>query len=160
MDKLEEANRRITDLEGQVTTLTESNTALTTERDGLKQDNARLAEAVLVRTATDKVHEALAEVELPAITKRRLAESIASNPPTTEDGNLDEAKLTTAITEAVKKEVAYLVEATGGDRITGAGGGINLGDAPKLEESTKRATDAFTRLGMPETTAKIAAEGR
>jgi hypothetical protein len=127
------------------------------ERDEERAKNARHTEAATLREARDVVTEALAKVEMPDITRTRLAEQLAKNPPT-KDGSLDRDALATALTEAVKAEAAYLAQITGSGRIRGMGA---AGDGAAIEESTKRLEAALGRgFGLSEAGAKIAAGGR
>jgi len=118
---------------------------LTTEHDQLKQEteagkaeNARLREALLLRKAKDVASKALAEQEIPEMTKERLVEAVAKNPPVNKDGELDAEAFTEAIEETVKTEMAYLAELSDSGAIHGMGGsegGPEEGDEKQLTES-------------------------
>lgn len=122
---------------------------------------ARLREATLFREARDVATVAIGRYDLPDITRARLVESLAKNPPLTEAKALDVAALTTRVEEAVKAEVEYLARATG----IGDGQVRNLGEAASAstvtpEEAEKQLTSAFQRMGLSESAAKQAAAGR
>lgn len=141
-------------LEEQVATLQTSNQTLTTH-------NARLSEALAIREAKDMVREALGNIDLPMITKTRLIEQLAKNPPM-KDGLIDKGSFAAAIAEAVKTETKYLESVLGKGQIRGMGPGDDADNAEddgddKLEESL---AESFGELGLSETGAKIAAKGR
>lgn len=123
-------------------------------------ENARLREGAVLREARDVVAAALGKVEnLPDITRTRLLEAIASNPPTT-DGALDAATLETRVAEAVTAEVAYLAKVTGSGRITGMGGSGGGSDSA-VKESEDRIGAALARgFGLTEAETKQAVAGR
>ncbi|MCX6024012.1 MAG: hypothetical protein NTZ05_20230 [Chloroflexi bacterium] len=124
---------------------------------------ARLTERLILRDADDFAAKALAKIEMPDMTRTRLRESLAGNPPT-KDGELDTTAFATRIEEAAKAELAYLAGVTGAGsgRITGMGsGGGSFGGAPvTVEESEKELAEAFRGLGLSESAAKTAAGGR
>ena len=132
----------------------EARAAVEKERD---TELARLREAALLRDARDITAQALAKVaRLPDVTRARLTESAAANPPV-KDGALDREALAARVDEQIKAEVEYLAKALGAGRITGMGpdgGGADAGAAHAVLES------AFGRLMGDETLAKIAANGR
>lgn len=147
----------------EVKELQESNAALQQELEESKQEAARLREASLVREAKDKVAEALREANLPDVTKTRLTESLAANPPTTDEGKLDEEKLAKQVVEAIKTETEYLAKATGSGTVNDLGESQPLGGEnpeEQIQESEKVLEDSLGRMGLDESTAKIAAKGR
>ena len=130
--------------------------------DRLETEVARMKERNLVADATAYATRSISDAGLPDVTKKRLIESLAKNPPATDKGDLDVAKFTALIETTVKEESAYLAEATNSGKVR------NLGPA-----GTKPATEAFSdadvdkllessfgRLGMTESAAKVAAQGR
>lgn len=128
-----------------------------TELATLKTENARLAEARLLREARDFVAETLAGTELPDLTRTRLTETLAAK-PAIKDGAIDKEIYKAAILEAAKAEVTYLAEVLGAGRIRDLGGGNTApGDDA---EAQKRLSEAFTTLGLSESAVKIAAAGR
>ena len=130
--------------------------------DRLETELARMKERNLVADATAHATRSISDSGLPDVTKKRLIESLAKNPPATDKGDLDVAKFTALVETTVKEESAYLAEATNSGKVR------NLGPA-----GTKPATEAFSdadvdkllessfgRLGMTESAAKVAAQGR
>lgn len=148
--------------EMEIKELQEKVATLETNNQSLATNNARLSEAMALRDAKDMVKEALAAVaSLPDVTKARLIESLAKNPPM-KDGVLDKEAFTKAIQEAVKAEVKYLETVLGKGQIRDLGESQNEdeeGEAAdkKVEESL---TESFSALGLSEKGAKIAARGR
>lgn len=143
--------------------LTEARTALEAAQRELEEGRgkiARLSEAALLREARDVVTATLGKVDnLPDITRARLIETIAKNPPV-KDGALDATALTEAITRTVAAEVKYLAEVTRSGAITGMGGAGGDADAA-IKESEARLESALGRsFGLSEAEAKIAAGGR
>ena len=146
--------------------LQEKVATLQTGNDKLAADNARLSESMALRDAKDMVREVLnAILALPEVTKARLIQSLAKNPPM-KDGQLDKAAFATTIQEAVKAEVKYLEKVAGlgqirglGESSEGAGGaeGDEEQEATKVEEALK---GAFQGIGLSEKAAEIAAKGR
>lgn len=138
--------------------LKEANAQLEGQLKAQGEQLARLREGALLREAGEFVAVELAAVELPQITKSRLIRNLAANPPIKEHA-LDREAFKTQIAEAVKVETAYLVEVAGIGKITGMGGGSPATD-PKPEDIEKGLTEAFERIGLAESTAKLAAKGR
>ncbi len=101
--------------EAEAKQLSEANAALTAE-------NARLKEQLVLGEAERFVAEALKSVELPELTKARLAATLAKA-PVMKDGKLDPEGYRAAITEAVKAEADYLAKITGSGKIAGMGTG-------------------------------------
>ena len=137
--------------------LKEANAQLEGKLKTQDEQIARLREGALLREAGEFVAVELAAVELPQITKNRLVRNLATNPPV-KDGALDREAFKTAIAEAVRVETAYLVEVTGAGKITGMGGSGPT--EPKPEDVEKALAGAFERIGLAESTAKLAAKGR
>lgn len=140
--------------------LQEANALLQAQLDEAKAVGARALEALILREAKDQVGLALGEIDLPAVTKSRLKESLAKNAPV-KDGALDGDAFKTLIAEAVNAEVKYLTEAAGLGRIRGMGGK----DESETEEVSAREAvteleSAFVTLGLSESAAKSAARGR
>lgn len=142
MDKLQEAQGRIAELEAQ---------------------NQRLQEALILREAGDYVREALAGSTLPELTKARLQKALTANPPIRE-GALDKEAYAARIAEAVSEETTYLqsIGALGSGRIEGMGGGQPATNTtqPTSDGAIDRMVESFQILGMSEAEAKIAAAGR
>lgn len=140
----------------------EAITRLETQNQELVQQNARFREALLLRDAREFVRTELGRETIPDITKARLVEALAVNPPVTQTGELDRAGFATRVSEAVKAEVAYLTQAAGygNGRIEGMGGGPEITPEHKPEEIQAKMKESFQRLGMSESAATVAAKGR
>jgi len=148
-----EEDMELKDLQERLATLENNNQTLVA-------NNARLNEALILRDAKDVVKEALAAVTaLPDITKARLAESLAKNPPV-KDGALDKVAFTAAISEAVKNEVKYLESVLGTGQIRGLGESVNDGEEQTPETLQTSLEESFTAIGLSEAGSKIAARGR
>ena len=118
-----------------------------------KAETARLREALLLREAADFVNTSLATAKLPDLTKARLAESLSKSPVHT-DGVLDKDGSKKVIDEAVKAEADYLAK-LGNGRIAGLGGS---NEGPAFNEAGL--VESFKALGLSESAAKLAAQGR
>ena len=137
--------------------VSEANTMTEQEQKDLteaKAEAARLREALLLREAADFVNASLATAKLPDLTKARLAESLSKAPVITTDGKLDQGAFKAKIDEAAKAEAEYLARVTGSGKIAGLGGS----DAPAFDES--KLVESFKALGLSESAAKRAAQGR
>lgn len=134
------------------------------QMEALRQDNARLREAMTLRDAREAAALGLRTVTLPEVTKARLVEQLAANPPVTEAGELDRAALATRLSEAVSTESAYLAQATGygSGRIVGFGGTVSHANTnpDPANNNVTRLTENFRSLGLSESAAAIAAVGR
>jgi hypothetical protein len=119
---------------------------------------ARLEEALVLRDAEAFVAAGLRSVDLPDMTRARIAEALGKNPPA-KDGTLDRDALATRLDEAVKSETAYLVEVAGYGRVSGMGYSqpVETDDPAKLHESL---TSSFEGLGLSKEAAALAARGR
>lgn len=135
IEKLEVENKALE------TKLSESAAELDKKSKELEAASAELkrqAEALLLKQSADFVGMKLAEVELPELTKKRLAEKLSRSPAITEDKKLDEAKFSEAITKAVTEEKEYLSAILGSGQIKGMGESEPKGDeGVSLEESFK-----------------------
>lgn len=150
----------------EVTALQEANAALQAQMTALQeaqarleQENARLREDDLLRRAEAFVAQRLATVEMPEITRRRLAAELAASPVVLEADRyaLDEKAFGEAIAEKAKAELAYLAEAVGRGQVRGMG--PKPDPAPPADVQTRMA-EAFKGLGLSEGAAKVAANGR
>lgn len=143
--------------EAQVKALLEAElTPLRAENAASKAEAARLREALALRDAKDFVTRKLATIDLPQATKTRLAESLPAR-ATLKDGVLDEAAFGAVVEAAVAEEAAYLrTIGVGSGRIVGMGAATAEAKTVKTEDITA----AFVALGMSESAAKYAAEGR
>ena len=148
--------------EQEVKELKDANTTLKQESDVMKAENARLQEALLLREAQDVDGAVLAKSNLPEVTKKRLAESLAKAAPA-KDGKLDKAAFETQIAEAVKAEVKYLTEVAGLGKIKGLGESGADGEEDQDEQGDKIQESleaSFLEIGLDEKAAKAAAKGR
>jgi hypothetical protein len=134
------------------------------ERDAQRTELARFRETALISEARDSVTFAIADTKyarVPDVTKARLVESIATNPPVNADGKLDGAALTTRFDEAMKSEIEYIAKLTGrGDgTVNGLGSDVTIDEA-ELTRTNADLENSFGRLGLSESGAKTAAAGR
>ncbi len=131
--------------------------ALKEAKEAAETEAARLREALLLREARDVAAGELAGMELPEPTRKRLTEALAKK-PVLKDNKLDVEAFKAAVKEAATTEMAYLAEATG------AGSIVGMGAAPDAGASTadveKSLNEAFRGLGLSESLAKRAAQGR
>lgn len=126
------------------------------ENAASKAEAARLREALALRDAKDFATRKLATIDLPQATKARLAESLPAR-ATLKDGVLDETAFAAVVEAAVTEEAAYLKSVgIGAGRIVGMGAAATEPKTVKPEDITA----AFVALGMSESAAKYAAEGR
>jgi hypothetical protein len=120
---------------------------------------ARQNEAILLRDARDLITSVLAETEMPDLTRKRLLDDLVKR-PIIKEGQLDHEATTLAVREAVKAEMTYLAQATGG---TGQirGMGTNGVTSPQWQEQAEaKVAASMRRLGLSETAATAAAHGR
>ena len=137
--------------------LQEANATLQTKVGDVVAQNARLAEALALRDAKDKVGACLTNYSLPEATKARLTESLTKSAPMKE-GKLDAEKFDTMVKEAIKTEVAYLTKVAGLGSIRGLGEGANGEvDEKAVDDSLK---ESFATLTGSETLGEKAAKGR
>lgn len=145
MKELEEAQQKLRDAEAEVTRLKE-----------IETEAARLKEALLLREAKDLAGEMLAKEDIPEMTRTRLVESLAKDPPI-KDGKLDEEAFKTKITEALRSEIDYLAKVTGSGAIKGMGG--KGGEGAGAEELKEAWVLHFRNQGSsPEEAEKLAGE--
>jgi hypothetical protein len=123
----------------------------------LQEANARLQEALILREAREVVSETLAGIEMPALTRARLLESLAGRPVLKESA-LDREATVAAVRQAAEAELKYLAEAAGMGRVTGMGSGASGGANPA--QSAAKLEEALRGMGLSETAAKAAAGGR
>lgn len=123
----------------------------------LEQENARLAEVLLLRDAKGFATERVRSAAIPAVTKARIVESLCANPPVT-DKALDEAAFGEAIDKAVAAEIEYLKQAGyGAGKVEGMG---SAPATPSADDVQKRMTESFKVIGLSDRAAAIAANGR
>jgi hypothetical protein len=149
--------------------LAESRTALA-EANG-RADKAEQKAATAERRATlveaqrgaeVKTREALAKSDLKEAAWPDVVARVCDSLELTENGKVDEAKLTTAVEAEIQAErtkVARLMEAYGVGVVAGLGGGTS-GEEFSEAEFESGLTDVFTSIGLTEADAKTAAKGR
>lgn len=133
-----EAEQKVTELEGQVA-------SLTTERDGLKAQVEESTKAKAKDEAQAKISEAVDKADLPEASKKRLMESFK------------EATTAEGIDEAITAEVNYVATITEAGKVKGMGG-----TQPDPEANRKALIESAKKL-HPEWTdeqCKTFAEGR
>lgn len=146
MDELKEAQTKLAEAEK--------------ARESALQEAARATEALMLREARDVVVVDLAKALIPDVTRARLAEALAKNPPIKE-GALDADALHATIKEAVAAEVAYLASVTGSGQVRGMGGATGgAASAAQAAAETASLTESFKALGLDDKTAAQAAKGR
>jgi len=107
----------------------------------------RLQERELLSQARQLVVTQLTETALPQLTRGRLADQLAANPPVTESGELDRDALIAKVKEAAAAEAEYLAAVNGGNPVRGMGGAAPATpEVPTLEESGKRIDAALAAL--------------
>lgn len=111
----------------------------------LRTEMARLSGLRLLDEARNAATTQLATVDLPAFARRRIVESVASDPPET-DGVLDRAALTAAVEAQVTAWRTDLAEAG-----ASTGAIVGMGAPEQLTEAqvSERLSAAFARLGLP-----------
>ena len=133
------------------------------EAQALREENARLAEQVarlteglLLRQAQEVASQVLAELDMPTPTRKRVLESQAARPVTTDDGALDVVAYRAQVREAADAELAYIREIGGGKsgQITG------MGQTESKVDGKALLAEAFEAAGLSHELAVIAANGR
>ena len=142
--------------------LQEAVTTLQTQNASLTANNARMAERLAMREARDLVQEALSGLQLPQTTKTRLLQTLPAQ-FVMKEGELDQAAFKALVNEAVKTEVKYLTDTLGLGNIKGLGEAASDGeeDGEGEPENVEEAlAESFAAIGLSESAAKIAAQGR
>lgn len=136
--------------------------------DTLTQELARLNEAHMLTECGAIVAAELKESDLPEVTKERIQQEAGKFMATKDEDEddkkklgkkkLDKDKVKQSVQEAIKAEAEYISKLSGGINVTGMGStgrenDENLAEAVDL-------TDAFKAMGLSESAAKIAANGR
>lgn len=132
------------------------------ETEELRQENARLREALILTEAKGVCTRTLAAIEMPALTRARL-QAVLETAPVVKEGALDEAAYVAAIQEAAKAELAYIAQLTGSGKVVGLGesaADTNGDEGKAVSEAEAVLTDAFSRMGMSESGVKVAVGGR
>lgn len=140
-------NTQLSEAQGQIDTLT--------------QELARLNEAHMLTECGAIVAAELKESDLPEVTKERIQQEAGKFMATKDEDNkkkLDEDKVKQSVQEAIKAEAEYISKLSGGINVTGMGSKGHEND-DDLAEAVDL-TDAFKAMGLSESAAKIAANGR
>lgn len=145
----------------------ETNAALQTRNEELvtqvqeaNTNVARLSEAMIMRDAREIVVATLKGIDLPDMTRQRLAESCAKNPPV-KDGILDKAALEESVKAAAVEELKYLnsvVNIAEGGRPIGVGS--TTAKEYTAEDNKKDLEEAFSEIGLSGDALKVAVNGR
>lgn len=161
--KLEESAAKLkTELEEQYKPVVEENKRL-------KADLERRKEADFTATAkefaTEEAAKRLKDTNLSEAQKKgalgRVVEAVYQSATQKEDGSLAEPDFREKIGAAVKAEVAYIAEVSGAGKPQDLGRGTNTDtDLPDLDKIHERMAKSFQAMGLSESAAKRAAEGR
>lgn len=136
------------------------NDKLTERLSKLESDNARLAEGQILRDAQDIALHQLEKIEgLPALTQRRIAESVAKDPPV-KDGKVNREVFAPLVEAAARREMAYLSSVGALSGAIRGMGGTALDEDVDPAKVKAQLQESFQFLGMSERGAKFAAEGR
>lgn len=150
---INDLNTQLSEAQGQIDTLT--------------QELARLNETHMLTECGAIVAAELKESDLPEVTKERIQQEAGKFMATKdEDENgkklgkkkLDKDKVKKSVQEAIKAEAEYISKLSGGINVTGMGSKGHEND-DDLAEAVDL-TDAFKAMGLSESAAKIAANGR
>lgn len=139
--------------------LQEAVTTLQTQNAGLTANNARMAERLAMRDARDLVQERLSGLQLPQATKTRLLQTLPAQ-FVLKEGELDREAFGTIVKEAIKTEVQYLTDTLGLGNIKGLGESDNGEEEGEPENVEEALTASFASMGLSESAAKHAAQGR
>lgn len=131
---------------------------VTARNASLEASLGRLQEALAISQAERMVSERLAAVQMPDVTRTRLAAALASNPPIT-DGALDRTAFAAQIEETAKAELAYLAEVMPTGRIVGMGAAAPAAEFTD-EQFNASLTESLGALGMTGDALTHAVNGR
>lgn len=145
-------NTQLSEAQGQIDTLT--------------QELARLNEAHMLTECGAIVAAELKESDLPEVTKERIQQEAGKFMATKDEDDkkkldkkkLDKDKVKQSVQEAIKAEAEYISKLSGGINVTGMGSKGRENDDDLAEAIDL--TDAFKAMGLSESAAKIAANGR
>ena len=145
-------NTQLSEAQGQIDTLT--------------QELARLNEAHMLNECGAIVAAELKESDLPEVTKERIQQEAGKFMATKDEEDekgakkkaLDKDKVKESVQEAIKAEADYISKLSGGINVTGMGSKGHKNDDDLAEAADL--TDAFKAMGLSESAAKIAANGR
>lgn len=168
-DEMSDAEKQqLADLEETVTQLNSKVDDLNSKLSEATQAKER-AEDALLRVRAEKVvadattgegDEKVSVYEgLPERAVIRVKEAaLRGDLPTTEDGKLDEGKLTESAERAAKEEREYLASAGASHSPQVKGFGVSRSEESQVDEG--KLAESFQRLGLGTDAAKVAAEGR
>ena len=108
--------------------------------------NEQLRERLLLQEASRFVTGALLDVDLPVMTRERIAKQLQANPPIV-DGKIDEAAYKEAIEKAVNEAQAEIAAITGQNGTITGQGAAPVQAGPNLEEAMRRQEAALAQLG-------------
>ena len=139
-------NTQLSEAQGQIDTLT--------------QELARLNEAHMLTECGAIVAAELKESDLPEVTKERIQQEAGKFMATKDedDKKLDNDKVKKSVQEAIKAEAEYISKLSGGINVTGMGSAGRKNDENFAEAVDL--TNALKAMGLSESAAKIAANGR
>ena len=129
--------------------------------DALTQELARLNEAHMLTECGTIVAAELKESDLPEVTKERIQQEAGKFMATKDEDDkkkLDKDKVKQSDQEAIKAEAEYISKLSGGINVTGMGSKGRENDDDLAEAADL--TNAFKAMGLSESAAKIAANGR
>ena len=147
-------------IEASLKGLKDENVVLKTKLDESNTQLSRMTEALILREAKDVVISTLSSIELPEMTRNRLAESCAKSITLKEDGSLDREKLVEVTKEAAIAEMTYINSVAGISNGKPVGVGASGSKEVTAEEADKILENAFKTLGFSESATKIAVSGR
>lgn len=142
--------------------------------DALRVELARMQEAALLTECAAVVAQELKESGLPEITRQRIQQE-ASKFMKTKDGDeedpasgdekkkkkkLDTDKVKESVQEAIKAEKDYISKLTGGIHVRGLGESAGDNGSSAGADADNALASAFQAMGLSESAAKIAANGR
>jgi len=112
----------------------------------LQADNRKLLERLVVATEAPRLlDEALARVNLPPASQRRVRERCLGDIPLKENGKLDDKKFGELIEAQVKDEGTFLAELSGGRFVAGMSS-APITDPKQLEKVIESEDDAFKEV--------------
>lgn len=131
--------------------LKEKHEKLQGDYNALVEEKERLKEKVMFREAKDIAVDLLDSEDLPDVTKRRLADNLATKFKVTEKGEFDNDSFQRTVKDAITAEKEYLAEVTGG-KVKNMGESDNgVGDDENYEQSL---IESFMSMGYSEDEAK------
>jgi hypothetical protein len=139
--------------------LQEAVTTLQKQNGDLTATNARLVERMAMRDARELVQEALSGLQLPQATRTRLVRTLPAQ-AVIQEGVLDREAFGKIIKEAIQAEVQYLTDTLGLGSIKGLGEAANDKEDAEPENVEEALAESFAAMGLSESAARIAAQGR